>query len=68
MKFILILIFFVPTSGTIQSVTTAEFDDLAACNTANSAATKMAISAGQKNSVAAECLPKGAMPTPGAKK
>lgn len=58
MKFVLILMLYVPTTSTIVGVSTAEFDDLAACNTAYSAATKMALRAGDKNSISAECVPK----------
>lgn len=58
MKFILILMLYVPTTSTLVSVTTAEFDDLAACNAAYSAATKMTAGVGGKNSLTAECVAK----------
>ena len=62
MKFILILMFYIPTNGTLISVTTTEFDDLAACTAAYGAATKMTINVGVKNSLSYECVPKATAP------
>jgi hypothetical protein len=72
MKFILILMIYANANTTIVGVTTAEFDDLAACQFAlNSSMSGWSIgigyekggaSTGMKNFVAGECVPKGTAP------
>lgn len=64
MKFILLLMFYIPATGTITGVTTAEFDDLAACRAAEYAAVKMVTKVGDRHSYITECLPKSSVAAP----
>jgi hypothetical protein len=71
MKFILILLLYAQTGGSPVSITTAEFDDLAACNAAEAAAIKLVVTGGRpitagmslsKSSTQSECVPKATAP------
>jgi len=59
MKYILILMFYVPQSQAIHAVTTAEFDDAAACESAYTQMADMMLTRNPKYSVAFKCVPKG---------